>query len=282
MILTDVTPQMGLPHADVLAPLLSLIPVASIDDALRANAQCPFALGAAVFGEPRAAGKLARQIDAGCVVINDLIAPTADPRVPLAGRRQSGFGVTRGAAGSGGNDAAESHHSPPWQLACSSGRTDTLGRPVAGRFSGRRSRLRLANTAGPRLVGRANGDAQSSENGTNKKTVDTTRTKNQEPQNQEPRTKNQEPRTKNQEPRTKNKTKNNQEPRTKNQEPRTKNQEPRTKNQEPRTKNQEPRTKKSQPSREGSRCQVNERLPLWVEAWGDWPRPARWPPAAMP
>ena len=32
-------------------------------------------------------------------MVNDLIVPTADPRVPFGGRRQSGFGVTRGAEG---------------------------------------------------------------------------------------------------------------------------------------------------------------------------------------
>jgi hypothetical protein len=33
------------------------------------------------------------------VVINDLIVPTADPRLPFGGRGESGFGVTRGAEG---------------------------------------------------------------------------------------------------------------------------------------------------------------------------------------
>jgi aldehyde dehydrogenase (NAD+) len=33
------------------------------------------------------------------VVVNDMIAPTADPRVPFGGRGRSGFGVTRGAEG---------------------------------------------------------------------------------------------------------------------------------------------------------------------------------------
>ena len=32
-------------------------------------------------------------------MINDLVAPTADPRVAFGGRGQSGFGTTRGAAG---------------------------------------------------------------------------------------------------------------------------------------------------------------------------------------
>ena len=32
-------------------------------------------------------------------MINDVIVPTADPRVPFGGRKASGFGVTRGAEG---------------------------------------------------------------------------------------------------------------------------------------------------------------------------------------
>jgi hypothetical protein len=36
---------------------------------------------------------------AGSVKINDLIVPTADPRLPFGGRDASGYGVTRGADG---------------------------------------------------------------------------------------------------------------------------------------------------------------------------------------
>jgi aldehyde dehydrogenase (NAD+) len=35
----------------------------------------------------------------GHVLINDVIIPTIDPRVPFGGRGRSGFGVTRGAEG---------------------------------------------------------------------------------------------------------------------------------------------------------------------------------------
>jgi aldehyde dehydrogenase (NAD+) len=42
---------------------------------------------------------MAMRIPAGCVVINDMIAPTADPRIPFGGAGESGYGVTRGAAG---------------------------------------------------------------------------------------------------------------------------------------------------------------------------------------
>ena len=45
------------------------------------------------------ARRLAVRIRAGTVTINDLIAPTADPRLPFGGRGQSGYGVTRGAEG---------------------------------------------------------------------------------------------------------------------------------------------------------------------------------------
>jgi delta 1-pyrroline-5-carboxylate dehydrogenase len=59
----------------------------------------PYALGASVFGPEEPARRLAVRIRAGAVTINDLIVPTADPRLPFGGRGQSGYGVTRGAAG---------------------------------------------------------------------------------------------------------------------------------------------------------------------------------------
>jgi aldehyde dehydrogenase (NAD+) len=99
VILARSRADMRLLQGDYLAPVLSLVRVASPEEALAADRDCPFALGAVVFGGLRQARRLAQRIDAGCVVINDMIAPTADPRVPFAGRRQSGFGATRGAAG---------------------------------------------------------------------------------------------------------------------------------------------------------------------------------------
>ena len=42
---------------------------------------------------------LAARVRAGSVCVNDLIVPTADPRLPFGGRGRSGFGATRGAEG---------------------------------------------------------------------------------------------------------------------------------------------------------------------------------------
>lgn len=59
----------------------------------------PFALGATVFGPARAAEAFAARINAGVVVVNDMIVPTADPRLPFGGRDASGYGTTRGGDG---------------------------------------------------------------------------------------------------------------------------------------------------------------------------------------
>jgi len=99
IVLADASPAMRLLQEDLFAPVLALVSVESDEAALAANAACPYALGATVFGAKAAATALARRIPAGCVVVNDMVAPTADPRLPFGGRGRSGFGVTRGAEG---------------------------------------------------------------------------------------------------------------------------------------------------------------------------------------
>jgi hypothetical protein len=64
-----------------------------------ANAAC-FALGVSIFSRDVAnACALAARIKSGFVLVNDLIVPTADPRMPFGGVKASGFGVTRGDEG---------------------------------------------------------------------------------------------------------------------------------------------------------------------------------------
>jgi Aldehyde dehydrogenase family len=59
-----------------------------------------FALGASIFSRDiTRARTLAARIKSGFVLINDLIVPTADPRMPFGGVKASGFGSTRGNEG---------------------------------------------------------------------------------------------------------------------------------------------------------------------------------------
>jgi aldehyde dehydrogenase (NAD+) len=98
-LLVGATPEMLCMQTDVFAPMLSVMRTADFDEALAANAACPYALSASLFGPEREAVRLASRIPAGTVLINDVIFPTVDPRVPFGGRGRSGFGVTRGAEG---------------------------------------------------------------------------------------------------------------------------------------------------------------------------------------
>ena len=99
ILVASATPELALLKADTFAPVLAIVPVRDCEEALRFDEMCPYALGASVFGPEEPARRLATRIRAGAVAINDLIVPTADPRLPFGGRAQSGYGVTRGAEG---------------------------------------------------------------------------------------------------------------------------------------------------------------------------------------
>ena len=99
LLVVGATAEMRVAQTDIFAPVLSVIDVTDTGAIVAAQRMCPFALTVSIFGEESVARRLASRIRVGTVVINDLIAPTADPRVPFGGRRGSGFGVTRGAEG---------------------------------------------------------------------------------------------------------------------------------------------------------------------------------------
>lgn len=100
LVLGGVSTSSRLLREDIFAPVLAVVTVADDQEAMfRAN-DCPFALGASIFSRAESVARgLAARINAGVVTINDLIIPTADPRLPFGGRGRSGFGVTRGAEG---------------------------------------------------------------------------------------------------------------------------------------------------------------------------------------
>lgn len=99
LVFDSASAEMRLLREDFMIPIASMVRVADADEALRVAGGCPYQLGASVFGPSAEAEQVARRVKAGCVVINDLIVPTADPRLPFGGGGASGFGVTRGAEG---------------------------------------------------------------------------------------------------------------------------------------------------------------------------------------
>lgn len=99
-VVSGVNPEARILQKDFLLPVLCLIPVDSDAEALSLSARNRHALGASVFSrDPKKAAAMAQQINAGLVSVNDLIVPSADPRIPFGGSGRSGFGVTRGAEG---------------------------------------------------------------------------------------------------------------------------------------------------------------------------------------
>ncbi len=99
LVLDKVGPNDAIAQSDVFAPVTSIVRVASMEDAVAVVNDCRYRLAASVFGDSKAASKLAAELSVGSVCVNDLIVPTADPRLPFGGRGESGFGVTRGPEG---------------------------------------------------------------------------------------------------------------------------------------------------------------------------------------
>jgi len=58
-----------------------------------------YGLGISLFGGENWVERLLPHCRSGFVTVNDILAPTADPRAPFGGRGLSGYGVTRGEEG---------------------------------------------------------------------------------------------------------------------------------------------------------------------------------------
>ena len=102
VIVDGASAEMTIAQSDLFAPVISLIEMQSLLHLTEMYEQCAYALTVAIFCAPheqKKARATARELRAGTVLINDLIAPTVDPRVPFGGRGASGYGVTRGAEG---------------------------------------------------------------------------------------------------------------------------------------------------------------------------------------
>ncbi len=90
-VLTDVKPGMPAYDEELFGPVAAIVRARDEADAVRIANDSPFGLGAAVFTSDLARGeRVARQLDAGCTFVNQMVA--SDPRLPFGGVKESGYG----------------------------------------------------------------------------------------------------------------------------------------------------------------------------------------------
>ena len=93
-VIVDVTDDMLVIKDETFGPVLPIIRVASVEDALRRANATRFGLGSAIFG--RRARELADRIKAGMTSVNAVLAFSAIASLPFGGVGDSGFGRIHG------------------------------------------------------------------------------------------------------------------------------------------------------------------------------------------
>ncbi len=99
-VLVDVNHEMRVMHEPVDGPVLAVMAVDSLDDALRLANDCEYSLGASVWTADRYQGlRIARELRAGMVWLNDHLPSPAISRGPWGAFAGGGLGKTLGLAG---------------------------------------------------------------------------------------------------------------------------------------------------------------------------------------
>jgi acyl-CoA reductase-like NAD-dependent aldehyde dehydrogenase len=99
-LLTDVADDMQLMREETFGPILAVRKVADMDEAVRLANDSPFALTASVWTRNRRRGRrMALDLVAGTVTINDHLVTHGMPEITWGGPRQSGLGRTHGETG---------------------------------------------------------------------------------------------------------------------------------------------------------------------------------------
>jgi acyl-CoA reductase-like NAD-dependent aldehyde dehydrogenase len=98
-ILTDVNQSMDVIREETFGPLLPITVVEDDEEAIRLANDSIFGLDAYVFSrDGKHADSIARRLEAGTVMINDVIAAYSAPEAPWGGVKQSGIGRVHGGA----------------------------------------------------------------------------------------------------------------------------------------------------------------------------------------
>jgi acyl-CoA reductase-like NAD-dependent aldehyde dehydrogenase len=100
MVLADARPDMALCRQATFAPVLAVIPFDRTEEALAAQEQCVYALGASIFtSNPARAARIAQRLRVGMVCVNDVLAAAGHPATPVVAQSGSGWGATQGREG---------------------------------------------------------------------------------------------------------------------------------------------------------------------------------------
>ena len=99
-VLSEVSHEMRIMREPIDGPVLAVMPVDSLDDALRRANDCEYSLGASIWTADRYQGlRIARELHAGMVWLNDHLPSPAISRGPWGAFAGGGLGKTLGLAG---------------------------------------------------------------------------------------------------------------------------------------------------------------------------------------
>ncbi len=96
-VLTNCNQSMTVMREEIFGPIVPIMSVATEDEAVRLSNDSHLGLNAYVFSADREHGRrLAERVEAGSVLVNDVISNGGCPDVPFGGIKQSGFGRAMG------------------------------------------------------------------------------------------------------------------------------------------------------------------------------------------
>lgn len=99
-VLTDATHDMAIMKDETFGPVLPIMAVDSLDEAIRLANDSAYGLTASGWTrDPQIAARLQREVSAGVVTINDCVSSFGEPTAPWGGYRASGVGRTHGGPG---------------------------------------------------------------------------------------------------------------------------------------------------------------------------------------
>jgi acyl-CoA reductase-like NAD-dependent aldehyde dehydrogenase len=100
VVLTDVDHSMLIMREETFGPILPLMKVKDEAEAILMANDSNFGLGASIWSSDiRRAERVAHQVQAGAVLVNDSVAQIAIPMLPFGGIKHSGYGRIHGKAG---------------------------------------------------------------------------------------------------------------------------------------------------------------------------------------